>query len=546
MPLFRSNGRNIYFAHVPRCGGTSVEDYLGAKFGELSLHDPKFRDRRRGRWYKTSPQHILAEQLNVLFAPGFIDEAFAVVRHPVDRLRSAFHFQRDFEKTIEPTMTLAEFVDKLSDPGFRYSRAFDNHFQPQVKIVPKQARIFRFEDGLDAVLDHIDMIAGTSGKRGNTPHRLRTGRPSEPISPELPADIATLFADDMEAFGYDLAPDAWIRQPRTNGVTQQVQTSGLLPLKPGQLSFVVQMPVPNEKVQDTWGDYYFAQSLCRALERCGHKARTQVKDKWDHREDEREIDIALTGNIAYAPRPGNLTFVWLIYNKFLRSPYSALKKSDHVFVAGQPLLDSMTQSLGSDRCSLLPQAFDADLMAPPKEGAMREGAAFVGLARKYGRPIVAQAFECGASLRLWGAGWQDTPAAEFFQGDRLPQADLPSVYSEAEVVLNDHRNNMRTQGIPSNRIFDALACAAPVITDEVAWLPEDIAPFVYKVSNATEFGEAYAAVRHESEEIKEKRRQFALEMRETHSFDQRARQIVDKAQSLLKIADVEKEKTWSN
>lgn len=113
-------------------------------------------------------------------------------------------------------------------------------------------------------------------------------------------------------------------------------------------------------------------------------------------------------------------------------------------------------------------------------------------------------------------------------------------------MLNDHRNNMKTHGIPSNRIFDALACAAPVISDDVAWLPENLIPFVYKVSNATEFGEAYAAVRQESEEFKKKRRQFALEMRETHSFDQRARQIVDKAQSLLQIADVEKEKSWSN
>ena len=542
MPLFRANGRNIYFAHVPRCGGTSVGEYLGVKFGKLSLVDPRFRDRRRGRWNKTSPQHILGDQLNVLFAPGFIDESFAVVRHPVDRLRSAFHFQRDIEKTIAPTMTLADFVERLSDTSFRNSRAFDNHFQQQVKIVPKDARIFWFEDGLDAVFDHIDALGSSSEPRSATPHRLRTAKPIEPVSPELQARIAALFEDDMAAFGYDLGPESKSDTPPV----PSVKKIGLRPLKHGQLSFVIQLPVPEERNQHSWGDYYFGQSLCRALERRGHRARTQVKENWGQRQDEREIDIALMGNIAYTPRSGNLTFVWMIYNNFMRSPYSRLKKADHVFVAGQPLLDRIASFLGDERCSLLPQAFDADIMAPPKAGTNRNGVAFVGRARDYSRPVIAQAFESGAPLKLWGEGWQDTPVAEFFQGNRLPNAELPVVYGEAEVVLNDHHSSMRNQGIPSNRIFDALACAAPVITDNVAWLPEDMAPYVYKVSDAAEFGEAYVAVRRETEDFKEKRRQFAREMRETHSFDQRAKQIVDKAQSLLQIADVEKEKLWSN
>lgn len=546
MPLFRTKGRNIYFAHVPRCGGTSIEEYLGATFGALSLVDPLFRRRRRTRWNKTSPQHILVDQLNVLFSPGFFDESFAVVRHPVDRLCSAFHFQRDIKQTIAPTMALAEFVVKLSDPRFRFSREFDNHFQQQTRIVPKDAQIFRFEDGLDVVFDHIDVLAGTTGARGIRPHRLRTAKPVEPISPELRAQITDLFAEDMAAFGYETEPNAESRLWRRAAVGPLSSKSALRPLDSGQLSFVVQLPVPEESSQENWGDYYFGQSLCRALNRCGHKARTQVMDKWHERQDVQEIDIALVGNIDYPPRQGNLTFVWLIYHKSLQRPYAKLKDCDHVFVAGKPLLDSISVFLGDDRCSLLPQAFDAGLMAPPKDGVKRSGVAFVGLARKYRRPIVAQAFEYGAPLKLWGTGWQHTPAGKFFQGLRLPISELPAVYGEAEIVLNDHQNDMKSMGIPSNRIFDALACATPVISDDVTWLPDDIAPFVYRVSDKTEFGAAYEAVLRESEEFKEKRRQFALEMLETHSFDQRAKQIVDKARSLLQTADVEKEKSWSN
>ena len=33
MPIARVSGKLVLFMHVPRCGGTSMEDYLEARFG---------------------------------------------------------------------------------------------------------------------------------------------------------------------------------------------------------------------------------------------------------------------------------------------------------------------------------------------------------------------------------------------------------------------------------------------------------------------------------------------------------------------------------
>jgi spore maturation protein CgeB len=46
------------------------------------------------------------------------------------------------------------------------------------------------------------------------------------------------------------------------------------------------------------------------------------------------------------------------------------------------------------------------------------------------------------------------------------------VYSSAGVVLNDHWDDMRDQGYVSNRIYDALASGAVLLSDDVPGLRE--------------------------------------------------------------------------
>ena len=63
MPFFRLRQQLIYFAHVPKCAGTSVEAYLQRRFGALAFRD-QFHYRDPGpRWTVTSPQHVTAADL---------------------------------------------------------------------------------------------------------------------------------------------------------------------------------------------------------------------------------------------------------------------------------------------------------------------------------------------------------------------------------------------------------------------------------------------------------------------------------------------------
>ena len=56
--------------------------------------------------------------------------------------------------------------------------------------------------------------------------------------------------------------------------------------------------------------------------------------------------------------------------------------------------------------------------------------------------------------------------------EHVPNDELHRVYSSAGIVLNDHWDDMREHGYISNRVYDALACGALVLSDEVPGLSE--------------------------------------------------------------------------
>ena len=53
------------------------------------------------------------------------------------------------------------------------------------------------------------------------------------------------------------------------------------------------------------------------------------------------------------------------------------------------------------------------------------------------------------------------------KGEVIPNAELARYYGAADIVLNDHWDDMLAEGFISNRIYDALACGAFVISDPI-------------------------------------------------------------------------------
>ena len=60
-----------------------------------------------------------------------------------------------------------------------------------------------------------------------------------------------------------------------------------------------------------------------------------------------------------------------------------------------------------------------------------------------------------------------TSAAKYVKDTYLETAQVGELYRNSKIVLCDHFDMMREGGYVSNRIFDALACGAAVISDKI-------------------------------------------------------------------------------
>jgi glycosyltransferase involved in cell wall biosynthesis len=137
---------------------------------------------------------------------------------------------------------------------------------------------------------------------------------------------------------------------------------------------------------------------------------------------------------------------------------------DLVCTASATLADALRRRTA---CSVLvlEQATDAARFRPA--GPRTRDVVFVGNAVGRRRPVVEAIAATDVDLHIWGRGWTGA-AARRVRGEHLPDGDLPGVYASARIVLNDTWPDMRAAGILPNRIFDALACGACVVSDDVA------------------------------------------------------------------------------
>jgi len=159
---------------------------------------------------------------------------------------------------------------------------------------------------------------------------------------------------------------------------------------------------------------------------------------------------------------------------------------------------------------------------------------FVGNSRGELRPVVRAALAAGLDLTLFGDGWDGLVDGTRLAGRNVPNAELGALYASAGLVLNDHWADMREHGFVSNRVFDALACGARVLSDDVAGLPEILGDAVPVWRGPADLGRLTEPDWRSHFPDAASRRSTAERVVAEHSFDARAAELLEAALSIVR------------
>jgi hypothetical protein len=197
MPFIQYKSKKILYIHIPKTGGTSIEEWMKtiSPLRMFSVGIPHA--------VRCTPQHFRAQDIKALLGEDFFDLSIAVVRNPYDRIASEYKMRMHIEKQgfwkNGPDFSLW-LEDNLSRQA-RDKFHLDNHLRPQWEFIGNNVEVFKLEDGLMAPLRRISEVLEIRPPEF-PPHELRG------LSYDFTWDITdrilvqTHYAKDFEEFGY--------------------------------------------------------------------------------------------------------------------------------------------------------------------------------------------------------------------------------------------------------------------------------------------------------------------------------------------------------
>jgi len=202
-----SDTLNCIFVHIPKTGGTSIEDVLWPGERTEAQLWRGMVDRFHNKYQTGGLQHLLARQIRQEVGEERFRRSyrFSFVRNPWDRAVSQYAY-------MQQRKDLRGFVGMKEDDSFaRYLSLIAE--RPHVQWIP-QSEFLLDRDGqcLVEFIGHFERLADDAQRIfktlgvtcGELPHRIRSshGPYSEYYDAQTRAHVERLYRADIEQFSY--------------------------------------------------------------------------------------------------------------------------------------------------------------------------------------------------------------------------------------------------------------------------------------------------------------------------------------------------------
>lgn len=202
MPIFvNGSGVRVFYAHVPKTGGTYVEDFFRKNGFSVKLWNGKPVE----SGLLITPQHFHRSLFEEFVNFDMMRWSFITVRHPLDRLISEYRSTYASHK-LEFADYLATAHEKLQvQRNWR-----DNHLRPQVEFMHPALEVMKNEDRFDAKWAKVVAKKAGFELQVKTVNRRRHTKVTIPLSfdashlDQAQEFCMTHYAEDFTAFDYKM------------------------------------------------------------------------------------------------------------------------------------------------------------------------------------------------------------------------------------------------------------------------------------------------------------------------------------------------------
>lgn len=203
-----SHQHRCIFVHIPKCGGTSIEDMLWPEPRKTEDLWMGFVDKYNNKYQTGGLQHLLARQIREEVGADVFEDyyKFSFVRDPWDRMVSQFEYTRCRKD-------LMKFIGLKARDGFkRYLDLIQERKHVQWE---KQAEFVTDEDG-KIIVDFVGRLEDIASGMAtvykelgldmiDVPHSKKSRRRScvDYYDDESRDLVSRLYKEDIELFGYE-------------------------------------------------------------------------------------------------------------------------------------------------------------------------------------------------------------------------------------------------------------------------------------------------------------------------------------------------------
>jgi len=199
MPIFQAKKGMVFYAHIPKCGGMSIENSLSAL--PTHLKNPYLHGDNQLR-FPCSPQHFHADIITKMFDVNSFFYSFTVTRHPFSRLLSEYRFRTDIaERQNKIMMEINDWIENTLNQYPNNNYLLDNHIRPQNEFLVPGMDVMKLEEGMDAIISRISRKIGIS-QLGDSVHRNKSKSLETSIGLESKELIKRFYKSDFETLGY--------------------------------------------------------------------------------------------------------------------------------------------------------------------------------------------------------------------------------------------------------------------------------------------------------------------------------------------------------